>query len=99
MSTSMLEYYQRKPMMQDLKGMNSLFTIPVSQIDRAIPIEVDTKESETPSSKALGKDDLINKISKVKAKQHTYCFEIKLKSDYESLHMLKNVNNALNKRS
>ena len=64
-----------------------------------MPIEIDERKTETPSSRALGKDDLINKISKVRAKEQTYCFEVQLRSDYESLHMLNNVNDVLTKRS
>ncbi len=47
----------------------------------------------------IGKVDIINQIEKGKIVNKTYCFEVILKGDYESLHMLSSVTGSLVKKS
>ena len=78
------------------KNNEPLFRIPIDQIEQAYWVDISEVK---PPGKLLGKDNLINKISEEMQEKRTYRFEVQLKSDYENLHLLNNVNCALQRHS
>ena len=91
----MLKYYARGLAFQGNSVVEPLFRIPLNQIESAFWVEV---PDERPASQLIGKDNLINKITEEQQTRRPHCFEVKLKADYESLHLLNNVAGAIAKQ-
>jgi len=91
----MLKYYGKNPTSHNGTA-EPLFRIPVGQIRDADWVEALDEQSQGQTC-MLGKVDLINRIEK-EQKKTNHCFEVHLKAEYESLHLLNSVNGSLVKQ-
>ena len=102
LTESMLNYSKKPIVDARLSSCNEggttepLFRIPIDQIEQAHWVDISEVK---PPGKLLGNDNLINKIAEEMQEKPTYCFEVQLKGDYENLHLLNNVNCALQRHS